>query len=1436
MSRLVRKWFVRCLDRIMPRPTGRRRLGFDLLESRTTPATYTVTTPLDFPLNGSPPGQLSLRDAIREATLNPGPDTINFSPTIASTTVTLQGLGLDPDSELPIVNDIAIDGTVGAGRVTVRTTAGKRIFDVSGAGTDFDLTDIILNNGQTQVFGGGGAGVRVLGGVVRATRVDFVGNNSSNNGGGMAIGGGSVTLDTVVFDGNTASDSGGGLSMGSGSVSMTNVVFRNNFAANLGGGVALLSVSGTQTIDRALFEGNLASEGGAFYVNNSSLTLSNATIRANTGFIRGAGGAVNPGGQLRTSSVVFGGLNGSDGNNAPEGAALSNNGQTFLELTTIANNTSNANGGSLRVDGGNVDVVNSTISNNQGGAGIYIVGGTTRLTNATIAFNANFGVVNLSSLLSGNSIFSNNGLGSIFFGGVSSSGGNNIFSDAPSGTIGSDLINTNPLLLALAANGATNPSFTHAFQSNSPALNAGDNGKATGPFDQRLAPRISSGVVDIGAYELLDTIAPTATLATPPNITGASAGNATTTVIVTYADPVGTGLEVTSGVNPSTFGINDITVSNGATVTGFLPIGNTVFYTVQAPGGTWGASPQGTYTVNVVAGNVRDFALNGVPNSSTSFIVDTNGPTAVLTTPPATITATEGGNTTNNFTVTFTDTVSGINAATIGAGDFVATNGATTATVTVLSVISTPTSASVIYQVNAPGGTWDASPQGTYTIALVAGSVLDNFGNPVAGNPNFASFTVSTVRPFATMTTQPANITVANATPGTNSFTITYTTLGAPLNPATYGANDVTVTNGATTLTVISVANNMNAVTYIVQAPGGMWTNMPQGLYTIALNGNSVFDVTGNAVLANPTIGFFTVDAFRPTAAMPTPPPNITANHAGPQSNTFTINYADVGLGIDPTTLGIGNIAVTNGATVLTVATAMVGAPVAGVYPVTYTVLAPGGNWATAPTGAYTVSIVGNNVKDLAGNGINANHNFAFFVVDLTRPTAVLTTPPVNINAANAVPAPKTFAITYNDTGTGMNPATFIAGNVSVTNGAITIPVTGVSAAGNVVTYTITPPAAWGSVAAPNGTYTLALNASAADFAANTVLAVPALATFNVDVSAPTVVVSPTGTITNASPIVFTIDFSEPVSGLTTAGITVTNGTIASLTAVSTSQYTLNVTPTADGVVTVAVNAGAAQDAANNPNLASNVASVTSDRTGPTTTFGGPTPTDTATGPVVYTVTWTDVNFQSASLTKSQVILNRTGTANGTVSNVVVAGNMATITIINTYGNGTLSISLPAGVAVDTVGNGSAAAGPSAAVTIKGNRLLSLSQPAAPKTILPGATYLYAIDYGNLGNQISPNARVIVTLPAAGVFVASTSTTGWASIGGGKYQYSFNSLLQPGKIGRLVFAVTYPAKTLPGTVAKFTAIITDDLAGGAAVVTSSVTSTIVDPNRLRWQR
>jgi hypothetical protein len=92
-----------------------------------------------------------------------------------------------------------------------------------------------------------------------------------------------------------------------------------------------------------------------------------------------------------------------------------------------------------------------------------------------------------------------------------------------------------------------------------------------------------------------------------------------------------------------------------------------------------------------------------------------------------------------------------------------------------------------------------------------------------------------------------------------------------------------------------------------------------------------------------------------------------------------------------------------------------------------------------------------------------------------------------------------------------------------------------------------------------------------------------------IDATAPSVTITSTvSDPTSQTAIPITIAFSEPVTGFEAGDIVAVGATVADFTAVSATTYTavLNVTLTADGVVTADIAAGVAFDQANTPNTA----------------------------------------------------------------------------------------------------------------------------------------------------------------------------------------------------------------------------------------------------------
>ena len=120
-----------------------------------------------------------------------------------------------------------------------------------------------------------------------------------------------------------------------------------------------------------------------------------------------------------------------------------------------------------------------------------------------------------------------------------------------------------------------------------------------------------------------------------------------------------------------------------------------------------------------------------------------------------------------------------------------------------------------------------------------------------------------------------------------------------------------------------------------------------------------------------------------------------------------------------------------------------------------------------------------------------------------------------------------------------------------------------------------------------------------------------ARATYIVDNTAPTLEITDVPS-TSSAPFTGTFDFSEAVMGFEVGDITLGNAVAASFMSASSSLYTAQITPTADGTVTVDVLANSAQDLAGNDNTAAiRVSSTyTAANTAPT---GAPTITGTPT-------------------------------------------------------------------------------------------------------------------------------------------------------------------------------------------------------------------------------
>ncbi|HEX8914316.1 MAG TPA: hypothetical protein VF796_18355, partial [Humisphaera sp.] len=184
----------------------------------------------------------------------------------------------------------------------------------------------------------------------------------------------------------------------------------------------------------------------------------------------------------------------------------------------------------------------------------------------------------------------------------------------------------------------------------------------------------------------------------------------------------------------------------------------TATYVFAAPGGAWDPADDGAWVATVQANRVFDQDGNGVAPTSATFAVnavddrkkggkdkdesdgggsgsgslDAADPAAAVA-KPADVTA--GGGANASFTVTYTDDI-GIDPNSIGAADLTLAGpgGSAAAGAVTYDVKDGGRTVVAVYTVVAPGGTWDAADNGTYTVSVGQGAVTDLAGKGIAGN------------------------------------------------------------------------------------------------------------------------------------------------------------------------------------------------------------------------------------------------------------------------------------------------------------------------------------------------------------------------------------------------------------------------------------------------------------------------------------------------------------------------------------------------------------------------------------------------------------------------------------------------------------------------------------------------------------------------------
>jgi len=528
------------------------------------------------------------------------------------------------------------------------------------------------------------------------------GNGGPASGGGVFVGGGMLTIGSSTLVGNQAVGGAGGLAGRGGTAGFTRSTSILGIRLPIGGEAGHGGTGGT---GGSGYGGGISVQGGAVVL--LADTLNGNVAQGGHGGTGGMGGS----GPL---ALLFGGsgITTGGGGTPPTTPTLGGGGGVnSAGPGGDGGNGANGNGGGLYVSGGTLTLTNDTIaadlaeagssgSGGKGGhagtgkltggpggagapgsffaGGLYVNGGTVNLFNSTVALNihqdgtsAGGGVVQSAGTVTAVSTLfgGNNPVGTNppidYSGDVTAT--DSLFQTAPTGVLsGSGNIETDPMLDSNGLKNNGGPTETIALQSTSPAIDAGTNPEGLLADQRGYTPRTGPNGTDIGAYQhdaQLDSQAPTATLQAD-DVTSSNAASLNPYVFtITFSDSVAIEATSLSGavvevVPPGQTAPVPATVvstqSSGATDSLGDAQSFVVTYQITPPGGAWTSTDDGTYTVTLGGAPVIDVAGNAVPSGPVgTFSVSLNKNVASVQV------SSSLPNSTYGQSVSFTVTVSG---------------------------------------------------------------------------------------------------------------------------------------------------------------------------------------------------------------------------------------------------------------------------------------------------------------------------------------------------------------------------------------------------------------------------------------------------------------------------------------------------------------------------------------------------------------------------------------------------------------------------------------------------------------------------------------------------------------------------------------------------------------------------------------------------------
>jgi hypothetical protein len=542
----------------------------------------------------------------------------------------------------------------------------------------------------------------------------------------------------------------------------------------------------------------------------------------------------------------------------------------------------------------------------------------------------------------------------------------------------------------------------------------------------------------------------------------------------------------------------------------------------------------------------------------------------------------------------------------------------------------------------------------TFTGLSSGGHTLEVRARDTAGNvdatPASYGWTIDTTNPAAPEFT---SITDDNGTSANDEITNDPTLL---INGTAEADSTVTVSRSGVGVIGSPVAN-----------ASGNWsldytgTTLATGVYT--------FTATATDVAGNVSVGSadFVVQVDR---AVPTVSVERATGQSDPAASgpiVFSVTFSEPVSGLTASDFSVGGTA---GAT----SGALSGS--GSVYTLTVS--------AMTQAGTVTASLPAGQAIDVAGNLNSASTSSDNSVLFDPPAPALISVVRANSDPSNA--ATVGYTVTFNTSVTGVDTGDF---SLSTTGGQAGATIGAISGSGAIWVVNVS------TVNAAVGTITL--NVLDDDSIVNG-FAVPlggagdngglnggADQTYTIDRVAPGLVLNTSASNpTNASPFAVTAEFSEDVSGFTAGDVVVTNGTVSNFIAIDGDNYTFEITPSADGLVTVSVAAGVASDPAGNPNTAASDLTRIFDGREPSVSLSTSVSEPTNASPFVVTAEFSE---DVSGFTAGDVVVT-----NGTLSNfTAVDGDRYTFDITPS-GDGVVTVSVAAGMASDAAGNANTAA------------------------------------------------------------------------------------------------------------------------------------------------